>query len=395
MFTDVSLPPSLQKAKEKAEREEQRRKERKGAERRVSFGNSPQGKAGKGGEAAKQIGQEEIGERMDAKRLGVDLDGVRAEYPVQGEARLMRMAEILHARYENSVVPILNNWDAPYCYVNAESRALLERFVSEVSAEDSRSFVEFLLAEAPQSAIRLCASLVARKHPALVLEAAQGDDSKMAAFMLVAAAGVTSAHAAKALQVLLSQHVELDSLDTSALEAIVGRLGKERLDDSALAVRVIESWMTSERGSVLFSQVQHAFVLHPSMFEALFPFALSDTQGEALACLSRMLLESEQCFRAWPRLHPLHVMASANLFTYLAKSPVAFPLQHVERLAQSIEKVPVQKKFAEPHAVAVESAQRWLANSKARGSRAGSWLIAGLTVAALSLSAGWFYLVHH
>lgn len=395
VFTNVDLPPSLQREKAKEERRKENEKSR-----RTLAGTASNKQGGEERKKERRLTEEEVGERMDAHHLKVELDGVRDEYPIEYEARLMRLAEILYARYDGSLPPTLNNWDAPYCHLNANARELLGKFVAEVSAEDSKSFVDFVLGQPLQPALRLCAYLVARQHPAMVIDAVRANDSKIASYLLVAAAGTSPESASRALQTFLgSRQIEaLSEIDTAGIDCIISRMGSShKLNDHELAVRLIKAWLPTERGVALFSHVIiGAFAVHPAMFEALFPFALSDVsrQADALQGLAVMLQQNEQCFRSWPRLHPLHVMASANLFTFLAKSDMVFPSSAVvEKLVSTIERVPVQKKLSEVHAVACENAHRWLARVKRQSSSVSHW-IAALAGAALATVGAVGYYVY-
>ncbi len=108
----------------------------------------------------------------------------------------------------------------------------------------------------------------------------------------------------------------------------------------------------------------------------------------AMHSLASMLADNTHCFRAWQRLHPLHLMASANLFRYLS-SPQGWRsgISHaaVERLVAQIAKVPVAKKFAGVQADAMAAAEVLLKRSSA--STGVSWSV-WIGAAALLLVGG-------
>ncbi len=70
--------------------------------------------------------------------------------------------QVLFGLFEHAVVPILNNWDAPLCYLGPDTSALLQAFVAEVPEEECASFIVFLLSqdEVPVPAIRFRWSLL-------------------------------------------------------------------------------------------------------------------------------------------------------------------------------------------------------------------------------------------
>lgn len=313
------MPKSLLRAQEK----EAKRKDKAAAKRltrRVSFGASPTSEA-RSNEPAR-LGQEEIGLALVASELDSELAAVRLEYPRgMWEARLMRLAEVLYSRYERVLTPILNNWDAPLCYVNAECRALLDQFVGEVPEQECKSFVQFILGEEPHPALRVCASLAAQQWPQAVLAVVRAStaasQSRMATFLLVAVGGVSGAAAADALAVFLTRQVDAidDDVDGAALETLVTRVGADhRLEDAALAQRVAKHWLASARGAQLWLVASKAIKAHPDTFEAVFPYAVTDTQaeGERAPVLCRSFVYSRrQRSTVWPPCWPTMRNASA------------------------------------------------------------------------------------
>ncbi len=284
-FTEVKLPKSLVRAQEKEAKRKEKAQEKKRLARRVSFGSSPSG-AQRSTEPVR-LGQEEIGATMVPSELDSELAAVRLEYPRgMWEARLMRLAEVLYGRYERVLPPILNNWDAPLCYVNAESRSLLDAFVAEVPEQEGRSFVQFILSEEHHPALRVCASLAAQQWPQMVLaqvrSATAAAQARMATYLLVAVARTSEAAAVEALQVFLSRELNgPDSVDGAALEALVARVGTTlKLDDVPLAQRLAAQWLPSARGAQLWLGISSAIKAQPEIFEAVFPYAVSDTQAE-------------------------------------------------------------------------------------------------------------------
>lgn len=104
-----------------------------------------------------------------------------------------------------------------------------------------------------------------------------------------------------------------------------------------------------------------------------------------------MLADNAQCFRVWQRLHPLHLMASANLFRYLGSAQgwrAGISHEAVARLVTHIGKVPVAKKFAGVQADAVAAAEALLTRSTA-ASRGSSWVVwAGVAAIIIAGSVG-------